>query len=113
MGGGRLAILDLALTGDVPRGGADLPGVTRIDLDSVREAVPATQISDLDVARGLVAAGVEGFLAEERARSPDPAVPGRPRRPSPRLPGSPGWDAASMNGAHPRRGGPCARLRRP
>lgn len=74
VGGGRLAILDLALTGDVPRDVADLPGVTRIDLDSVREAVPATQISDLDVARGLVAAGVEGFLAEERARSLDPAV---------------------------------------
>jgi Glutamyl-tRNA reductase len=71
---GRLTVLDLAITCDVAREVADLPGVTRIDLAQVREAAPATSALEEELAWDIVRNGVEDFLREERARGLDPAI---------------------------------------
>jgi glutamyl-tRNA reductase len=72
---GPLFLLDLALPHDVDPGVRTLPGVTLVDLESMREAGLGDQDGDhVAAVRGIVAAEVCEYLRAERAARVTPTV---------------------------------------
>lgn len=70
-----LAVLDLALPRDVDPAAADLPGVTLVDLDTMRTAlVDAPVNAEVARARELIAEEVATFLGEHRSQRVAPTV---------------------------------------
>ncbi|WP_239310900.1 MULTISPECIES: glutamyl-tRNA reductase [unclassified Frankia] len=74
-GGRPLVLLDLALPRDVDVTVCDLPGVTLIDLDTLRTALDGRQVaSDVESVRALVASEVGAYLDRCRAHRVAPTV---------------------------------------
>lgn len=73
--GRPLVFLDLALPHDIDPAVRALPGVTLVDLESLRVALDGAQVShDLEAVRALVAAEVAGFLSKRGAVRVAPTV---------------------------------------
>ncbi|WP_045877385.1 glutamyl-tRNA reductase [Pseudofrankia sp. DC12] len=73
--GRPLVFLDLALPHDIDPGVRALPGVTLVDLESLRVALDGAQVShDLEAVRALVASEVAGFLNKRGAVRVAPTV---------------------------------------
>jgi glutamyl-tRNA reductase len=69
-----LAILDLAVAGDVPPEVDVLPEVTLVDLDEVARHAPPERAAAVEAARQLVEQAVATFRHTEGGRQADPAV---------------------------------------
>ena len=69
-----LVVLDLALSRDVERSVASLPGVLLIDLLSVQRAVPGVEASQVEAARRIVTEEVASFERLRAGRRMDPVV---------------------------------------
>ncbi|ADP84296.1 glutamyl-tRNA reductase [Pseudofrankia inefficax] len=73
--GRPLVFLDLALPHDIDPAVRALPGVTLVDLESLRVALDGAQVShDLEAVRALVASEVAGFLNKRGAVRVAPTV---------------------------------------
>jgi glutamyl-tRNA reductase len=73
--GRPLVLVDLALPRDVDPAVRDLPGVTVIDLETLRTALATHQVTrDVEAARALVADEVTSFSDRRRARRVAPTV---------------------------------------
>jgi glutamyl-tRNA reductase len=74
-GGAPLVFLDLALPHDIDPSVRDLPGVTLIDLDTLRTALDGQQVvHDVEAVRAMVAGEVAAFLDRRRAQRVAPTV---------------------------------------
>ena len=74
-GAGRpLVILDLALTRDVDEAVGALPGVVRLDLARVRDAVPDAEAQQVTAARAIVEAEAADFERTLAGRAMDPLI---------------------------------------
>ncbi|CAO5176341.1 Glutamyl-tRNA reductase [Frankia sp. AiPs1] len=74
-GGRPLVFLDLALPHDIDPSVRELPGVSLIDIETLRVALDGAQVGhDVEAVRGLVAAEVAGFLGRRRAGRVAPTV---------------------------------------
>ncbi|WP_322768215.1 glutamyl-tRNA reductase [Frankia sp. Cr1] len=74
-GGRPLVLLDLALPRDIEVTVRDLPGVTLIDLDTLRSALDGQQVaSDVEAVRALVASETGTYLDRRRAHRVAPTV---------------------------------------
>lgn len=70
-----LFVLDLALPRDVEPGVRDLPGVTVIDLDSLRSVLENESVAaDVDASRRIVTDEVAAFLTKQRSERVAPTV---------------------------------------
>ncbi|GAA2773990.1 glutamyl-tRNA reductase [Nonomuraea dietziae] len=73
--GGPVYLLDLALPHDIDPSVRELPGVTLVDLETIRESgVGAAESGPVDAVRALVAEELETFLSAERAARVTPTV---------------------------------------
>ncbi|MFD1718843.1 glutamyl-tRNA reductase [Georgenia deserti] len=72
--GAPLVVVDLALHRDVAPEVAELPGVLLVDLEAVREHVPAATAADVVRAREIVADGVRALAETTAERRMDSAV---------------------------------------
>ncbi|CAM3102286.1 glutamyl-tRNA reductase [Actinomyces slackii] len=70
----RLVILDLALPRDVEAGVAELPGVVCLDLDGIRQAVPAAAGADIEQAQAIVEAEAGAFERDLAGRAMAPLI---------------------------------------
>ncbi|KJE23215.1 glutamyl-tRNA reductase [Frankia torreyi] len=74
-GGRPLVFLDLALPHDIDPGVRVLPGVSLIDLETLRVALDGAQVAhDVEAVRALVSTEVAGFLDRRRAGRVAPTV---------------------------------------
>jgi glutamyl-tRNA reductase len=70
-----LFVLDLALPRDVEVGVRDLPGVTVVDLESLRSVLETEAVAaDVDASRRIVTDEVAGFLTKQRSERVAPTV---------------------------------------
>lgn len=69
-----LVVLDLALTRDVERSVADLPGVLLIDLPAVQAAVPEAEARQVADAAAIVAAEAQDYCRLAGGRRMDPVI---------------------------------------
>lgn len=70
-----LFVLDLALPRDVEPGVRDLPGVTVVDLDSLRSVLENESVAaDVDASRRIVTDEVAAFLTKQRSERVAPTV---------------------------------------
>ncbi|HEU4347685.1 MAG TPA: glutamyl-tRNA reductase [Actinoplanes sp.] len=69
-----LLILDLAVPRDVDAAAADAPGVTLVDIASMRDALPGTTGTDVAAAEAMVAEEAGAFLSRLRGRAIAPTV---------------------------------------
>lgn len=74
VGDPSLVVLDLAIVRDVEPAVAQIPGVTLIDLDTVRSLVPKLEPMKTTRARHIVAQMVKEHEAHEAARVIDPVI---------------------------------------
>ncbi|MEU4541943.1 glutamyl-tRNA reductase [Nonomuraea dietziae] len=73
--GGPVFLLDLALPHDIDPSVRELPGVTLVDLETIRESgVGAAESGPVNAVRALVAEELETFLSAERAARVTPTV---------------------------------------
>ncbi|GAA3472415.1 glutamyl-tRNA reductase [Nonomuraea roseola] len=73
--GGPVFLLDLALPHDIDPSVRELPGVTLVDLETIRESgVGAAESGPVNAVRALVAEELDTFLSAERAARVTPTV---------------------------------------
>ncbi|MDO5049110.1 MAG: glutamyl-tRNA reductase [Actinomycetaceae bacterium] len=72
--GRPLVVLDLAIVRDVEPEVANIPGVTLIDLDTIRSLVPKLEPAKTARARQIVGSEVDAFEKRTAARALDPVI---------------------------------------
>jgi len=69
-----LVFIDVSLSRDVASGIAEIPGLSVIDLESIKTHAPQEYVKSLDAARAIVNVAAEDFHTRMTSRAVDPAI---------------------------------------